>query len=71
MELKPLLTRRQAAVLLGISHRTLEKWTIIGGGPVYIRVGRKIMYHPGAIENYINEHQYINTHCRLDALKAS
>ena len=34
----------QAADLLGISRRTLERWRIEGKGPVYRKFGKRAMY---------------------------
>jgi hypothetical protein len=34
----------QAAGILQMSERTLEKWRVIGGGPVYRKFGRKVLY---------------------------
>jgi hypothetical protein len=34
----------QAAVILRLSERTLEKWRVYGGGPVYRKFGRKVLY---------------------------
>lgn len=38
------LTRAQAAALLTISPRTLEKWAVSGGGPRFIRLGARVGY---------------------------
>ena len=38
MDLKSLLTTKQAARMLGYSHKTLEAWRMKGAGPPYIRL---------------------------------
>lgn len=43
------LTTRQAAEVLGVSPRTLEDWRLRGGGPVYRKVGRRLV--PSTIPN--------------------
>lgn len=37
----PLLTTKEAARTLNLSHRTLEDWRLRGGGPPFIRLGAK------------------------------
>ena len=37
--LSPLLTTAEAARLLGVDRRTLERWRVSGDGPPFIRVG--------------------------------
>ena len=34
----------QAARILQMSERTLEKWRVTGGGPVYRKFGRRVLY---------------------------
>jgi predicted DNA-binding transcriptional regulator AlpA len=40
----PLLNQRQAAHLLGISVRTLERHRVTGTGPRWARLGRLVRY---------------------------
>lgn len=37
------LITEDAAQIIGLSRRTLEKWRKLGKGPRYIKVGRKIV----------------------------
>ncbi|MCC6912750.1 MAG: helix-turn-helix domain-containing protein [Rhodospirillaceae bacterium] len=39
------LTTKQAAEYLGLSPRTLERMRREGGGPVYRKHGRHVLYH--------------------------
>lgn len=49
-----LLDERQAAGLLGLSHRTLQAWRLTGGGPPYIKMGmRSVRYSLAAINAWI------------------
>jgi len=34
----------KAAGILQISKRTLEKWRVYGGGPVFRKFGRRVLY---------------------------
>ena len=38
---------RQAAALLGLSHRTLEGYRVSGGGPDFHRFGNRVRYRRG------------------------
>jgi len=44
MEGKVFLSTTQAAGLLGLSPRTLEKWRINGGSPPFHKFGRRVLY---------------------------
>jgi hypothetical protein len=38
-----LLTTQQASVFLSVSPRTLEDWRLRGGGPLFRRIGRRLV----------------------------
>ena len=49
-----LLSQREAATLLHLSERTLERWRTSGiGGPKFVRLGRSICYRLADIEAFI------------------
>lgn len=48
-----LLTQLEAATLLHLSERTLERLRVSGAGPKFVRLGRSIRYRPTDIEAYI------------------
>ncbi len=39
--LETLLNEKQAAAFLGVAPRTLQKWRVIGGGPVFISISNR------------------------------
>ena len=39
-----LQTELEAAKYLNVSHRTLQKLRVVGGGPKFIKLGRKVRY---------------------------
>ena len=43
-----LLTTEQAARLLALSRRTLEKWRLTGGGPQYRKIGARAVRYARA-----------------------
>ena len=42
-----------AAKFVGVSKRTLEKWRYEGGGPPYLKLGRRVLYCLGDLEEWI------------------
>jgi excisionase family DNA binding protein len=48
-----LLTQREAAILLRLSERTLERFRVQGTGPVYVKAGRLVRYREADLEEWI------------------
>jgi excisionase family DNA binding protein len=48
------LTCEEAATLLRLSPRTLEKLRIIGGGPRFRKFGRRVLYAVEDLEGWAN-----------------
>ena len=42
-----------AAEMIGISHKTMEKWRWQGGGPPYIKMGGGVRYDPSDLEEWV------------------
>ena len=47
------LTEHEAAELLRISPRTLQRWRLTGDGPVFVRAGRRVLYQPTELEAFL------------------
>ena len=56
-----LLTQREAAILLRLSERTLERFRVQGTGPVYVKAGRLIRYREADLEEWIAARVVSNT----------
>ncbi len=58
-EVETLLTTQQAAWLLGVSHKTLERMRVEGRGPRFVKVGRCVRYRQRDLLTWIanNTHQ--------------
>ncbi len=56
-----LLSQKRVATELGISHRTLEKWRVVGGGPRFIRVGRLVRYRQEDVQDWMRSRTVSNT----------
>jgi hypothetical protein len=50
-----LLSQREAAVLLGLSPRTLERLRCTGFGPPYVKACRRVLYRPSDLDTWIAE----------------
>ena len=48
-----LLDQREAARLLRLSTRTLERLRLTGSGPMYVKCGRSVRYRQSDIERWI------------------
>jgi excisionase family DNA binding protein len=56
------LTTREAASYLGVSPRTLEDWRFRGGGPVFRKIGRRIVrYQRADLDAFLEHSARINT----------
>ena len=52
--MESLLNQKQAARILGISVRTLERHRVEGTGPRYARLGRLIRYNPVDLKEFVD-----------------
>jgi hypothetical protein len=49
-----LLTQERLAEKLGdTSERTLERWRVEGTGPPFVKAGRKVLYRPEDVEQWL------------------
>ena len=55
------LRTAEAAQYLGIAQSTLEKLRVTGGGSIYIRVGRVVLYDPDDLDAWLAVHQRKST----------
>lgn len=46
---------RVAAQILGVSHRTLQRWRLEGFGPPFVRIGRRAVgYRKADLTSYVD-----------------
>ena len=57
----PFLIQPEAAAYLRVSERTLERWRVEGGGPLFRRFGRRIVYARGDLEEWAEARCIQNT----------
>lgn len=46
------LTTQEAADLLRLKKNTLEVWRVQGRGPVFLKLGSRVLYERAALEDY-------------------
>ena len=49
-----LLNEQAVADRLGVSVRTIQHWRLVGGGPVFIKVGRCVRYADEDLTEFMN-----------------
>jgi len=47
------VTARTAARYVGLSESTLAKLRLNGNGPVYCKLGRRVLYRPAGLEEWL------------------
>ncbi len=50
-----------AAKFIGVSRRTLEKWRYVGGGPPYLKLGRRVLYSMSDLEVWVKGRERFST----------
>ena len=56
-----LLRESGAAERLGLSMRTLQQWRLKGGGPVFVKAGRSVLYKVSDLDQWIEERRRTST----------
>lgn len=52
------LSEREAAAKLGLSPRTLQDWRRRSCGPAFLKLGKRVAYHPNDLDAF-------ETQCRV------
>lgn len=59
------LNQKQLADYWGVSQRTLERWRSIGWGPLFLKIGGRVVYRMEDIRTYEDQHLAVSTESRL------
>lgn len=60
--LRQVLSRREAALYLQVSERTLERWALEGGGPAFVRLGtRRVGYTIETLNTWLRTRSFATT----------
>lgn len=49
----PMMRTVAAASFLGLSASTLTKLRLTGGGPIYLKLGKTVVYDPSDLKNWL------------------
>lgn len=60
------LNQKQLAEYWGISQRTLERWRAIGWGPLFLKIGGRVVYRAEDILAYEEQHLADSTQSRVN-----
>ena len=52
-ELPKVITAKAAARFVGLSESTLAKLRLNGNGPIYCKLGRRVVYRPTDLEKWL------------------
>ena len=55
------LNTEQAAVRLGLSNSTLAKLRLYGGGPTFSKLGKRVVYRPEDLDDWIAANRFRST----------
>lgn len=61
------MTTKEAARFLRLSHRTLEDWRLSGQGPRFRKWGRLVRYHVADLQAFVEGPSFENTGAALAA----
>ena len=61
MEAMGMLTSEAAAKFATVSPRSLEKWRLTGGGPRFVKLGRRVAYDPRDLAAWLEKHKVGST----------
>lgn len=62
-----LWSQEQTAEVVGQSVDTLRTWRHRGGGPVYVKSGRKVQYFKSDVMEWLRGNRYSRTDQKLSA----
>jgi hypothetical protein len=53
----PLYPPTEAAAYMGdvVTPATLQWWRVVGRGPAYVKVGRRVAYHKSALDDFLEK----------------
>ena len=58
------LTTKEAALRLRLAESTLKNLRAIGGGPRYLKLGRKVLYPVSELDAFIARCLHVATHVK-------
>lgn len=56
-----LLDTFSAAAYLSLGKSTLDKFRVTGGGPRFIKIGRRVLYDPADCDEWVAQRKFAST----------
>jgi len=60
-KLRKMLSAPEAAGYCGSSASTFAKLRLYGGGPVFVKLGRRVVYNPDDLDTWLASHRRAST----------
>ena len=60
-EFRKMLSAPEAAAYCGSSASTFAKLRLYGGGPHYVKLGRRVVYNPADLDQWLASHRRRST----------
>jgi predicted site-specific integrase-resolvase len=61
MQAITVMSEAVAAETLGLSARTLQRWRVTGEGPTYRKLGKRVVYTPEDLAEYLDRQRRTST----------
>ena len=58
---RKMLNAPEAAIYCGSSASTFAKLRLYGGGPAYVKIGRRVVYDPTDLDHWLMSHRRAST----------
>jgi excisionase family DNA binding protein len=58
---KRVLSAQEAASHVGLSKQTMAKMRVYGGGPPFLKLGRRVLYDPTDLDRWLASHRRAST----------
>ena len=58
---RSLMRVRQAAARLGVSKSWLDKSRLLGTGPKFVKIGRRVAYDEADLDAWVESHKHVRT----------
>lgn len=58
---RPMLRTPEAAEYCGSCSSTFEKLRLVGGGPKFVKLGRRVVYDPADLDAWLNANRRAST----------
>jgi predicted DNA-binding transcriptional regulator AlpA len=66
-EFRKMLTAPEAAAYCGSSASTFAKLRLYGGGPHYVKLGRRVVYDPADLDRWLASNRRASTSDNVEA----